>query len=148
MTNFFELLFRVGKADQAGELEEGQGMNLARAASKTSTLQHYVWHTLQPAAKMTGGKYPVPECDYKARVEERIRSELPDLAIITSFLMMSYYPSNMAGFPLCKPFELVGDEHNSGLGPTNGIFAAHVWREIRLASTMPANLGGSNCRRC
>lgn len=46
--------------DEAGELEEQQGINVARAAAKTATLDHYIWSTLPSARKFTGGKILVP----------------------------------------------------------------------------------------
>lgn len=60
MTNWWEHLFRGKGRDEAGELERQQGINLARAAAKTATLEHYMWSTLPSAKKATGGKILVP----------------------------------------------------------------------------------------
>ncbi|KAF2640724.1 NAD(P)-binding protein [Massarina eburnea CBS 473.64] len=108
VTNFWEHLFTGKSRDESGVLEAKQALNLARAASKSSTLEHYIWSTLPNAKKITGGKVPCPHFDYKAEVDDKIRSELPELAKKTTFLFFGYYPSNMAFFPMCKPFELPG----------------------------------------
>ena len=92
---------------QAGETEEKQAMALAKAASAVSTLEHYIWSTLPGAAYITNNKVPVPHLDYKATADDRIRAELPELAKKTTFLYFGYYPSNLAFFPMLKPFELV-----------------------------------------
>jgi hypothetical protein len=51
----------------------------------------------------------VPHLDYKASVDDKMRSELPELAKKTTYLWFGYYGAqNMAFFPNLKPFELVG----------------------------------------
>jgi hypothetical protein len=82
-------------------------MVLAKAAAKIPTLEHYIWSTLPSASDLTGGKCPVPHLDYKAKVDQLIREELPDLAAKTTFLWFAFYPANMAFFPMMKPFEVV-----------------------------------------
>jgi hypothetical protein len=82
-------------------------MKLAEAAAQISTLEHYIWSTVPSAKKLTKGEVVCPHMDYKANVDERIRNELPELAKKTTFLVLGYYPSNMAFFPLFKPVELV-----------------------------------------
>ncbi|KAI8932977.1 hypothetical protein NX059_010445 [Plenodomus lindquistii] len=57
---------------------------------------------------MSKGKLRAPHMDYKANVDTRIKSELPNLAAITTYLYFGYYPQNMAFFPLCKPIEYPG----------------------------------------
>ncbi|KAF2121230.1 hypothetical protein BDV96DRAFT_206571 [Lophiotrema nucula] len=108
VTNFWEALFTGNTQQQAGEIEEEQSMKLARAATKTSTLEHYIWSTLPGAKNMTDGKIEVPHLDYKANVDARIKSELPQLANKTTYLFFGYYPSNMAFFPFLKPIEVPG----------------------------------------
>jgi hypothetical protein len=100
-------LFSGKDQAQSGEAESKQAMNLARAAAKTKTLEHYIWSTLPAAKNKTNGKFPVPHCDYKADVDNRIRKELPELAAKTTFLLVGFYPSNLASSPMSKPFELV-----------------------------------------
>lgn len=82
-------------------------MNLARAAAKTSTLEHYLWSTQPSAKRMLPGKLETPHMDYKANVDARIKAELPELARKTTYLYFGYYPQNMAYFPLIKPFKCV-----------------------------------------
>jgi hypothetical protein len=107
VTNWWESLFTGKSQWESGDIEESHGMNLARAAAKTPTLEHYLWST-QPSAKRTfPGKLETPHMDYKANVDARIKAELPELASKTTYLYFGYYPQNMAFFPLLKPFEYV-----------------------------------------
>ncbi|KAF1961297.1 NAD(P)-binding protein [Byssothecium circinans] len=108
VTNYGELLSTGRSRNEAGELEAKQGLNLARAASKTTTLEHYIWSTLPHAKKISNGKHPVPHFDYKAEVDEKIRSDLPELAKKTTFLIVGFYPSNMVFFPMLKPVKVPG----------------------------------------
>ncbi|EMC93490.1 hypothetical protein BAUCODRAFT_243345 [Baudoinia panamericana UAMH 10762] len=102
VTNFWEHL-ALG-ADAAGEKEATQAFNIALAASKIPTLQHYVFSTLPSATELTKGQRPVPHMDHKARVDDRIRNELPELARKTTFVWLGWYAANMAFFPLIRPF--------------------------------------------
>lgn len=107
VTNWWESLFSGKSQWEAGEIEERHGMNLARAAARTPTLEHYLWST-QPSSKLRfPGELETPHMDYKAKVDERIKAELPDLARKTTYLYFGYYPQNMAYFPLLKPFKMV-----------------------------------------
>ncbi|KAJ4287573.1 hypothetical protein N0V90_012276 [Kalmusia sp. IMI 367209] len=108
VTNFWEHLFTGSSPDESGTKEAEQAKKLARAASKTSTLEHYIWSTLPSAKALTDGKYPVPHLDYKAEVDDWIRSDLPELNKKTTYLVLGFYPNNFANFPNLKPFELPG----------------------------------------
>ncbi|ORY04863.1 hypothetical protein BCR34DRAFT_591066 [Clohesyomyces aquaticus] len=108
VTNFWEHLFTGKTQAESGTLEAEQSMKLARAASKTSTLEHYIWSTLPNAKNSSNGKAPVPHFDYKADVDDRIRAELPDLAKKTTYLWLGFYPTNLAFFPMVKPIEYPG----------------------------------------
>jgi hypothetical protein len=59
------------------------------------------------AKLMLRGKLLTPHMDYKANVDARIKSELPDLAAITMYLYFGYYPQNLAFLPLCSPIAYV-----------------------------------------
>jgi hypothetical protein len=104
VTNFWEHLFTGKTQKESGEAEAVQAKNLAVAASKTSTLEHYIWSTLPNAKKLSNGKTPVAHLDYKAEVDEWVKTDLPDLAKKTTYLFFGYYPTNMAFFPTVKPF--------------------------------------------
>ncbi|KAK3314481.1 hypothetical protein B0H66DRAFT_314073 [Apodospora peruviana] len=137
VTNWWESLFSGKSQWEAGEIEEQHGMNLARAAAKTSTLEHYLWST-QPSAKrqFPDGKLETPHMDYKANVDARIQAELPDLAAKTTYLYFGYYPQNMAYFPLIKPLEYP---------PASGNFvqmmATDPHAKVLLAGDMTVNPG-------
>lgn len=107
VTNWWESLLQGKSQDESGEIEERQGMNIARAAAATRTVEHYLWSTTPSAKRRFWGKLTAPHMDYKANVDARIKAELPELAAITTYLYFGYYPQNMAFFPLCKPIEYV-----------------------------------------
>ncbi|KAH7130090.1 hypothetical protein B0J11DRAFT_522400 [Dendryphion nanum] len=109
VTNWWEHLFQGKSQDEAGEIEEKQGMNIARAAAATWTLENFIWSTTPSAKRQFNGKHLTPHMDYKANVDARIKSELPTLAAITTYLYFGYYPQNMAFFPLLKPIEYPGN---------------------------------------
>ncbi|KAK4102575.1 NAD(P)-binding protein [Parathielavia hyrcaniae] len=111
VTNWWESLFSGKSQWEAGEIEERHGMNLARAAAKTPSLEHYLWSTTPSAKRMfPDGLLETPHMDYKANVDARIKAELPGLAAKTTYLYFGYYPQNMAFFPLIKPIEYPGTE--------------------------------------
>ncbi|KAF2998437.1 hypothetical protein E8E13_000266 [Curvularia kusanoi] len=109
VTNWWEHLFRGKTRDEAGDIEEEQGMKLARAAAATETLEHYIWSTTPSAKRKFNSKLLTPHMDYKANVDARIKSELPALAAITTYLYFGYYPQNLAFFPLIKPIQHPGN---------------------------------------
>lgn len=127
VTNWWEHLFRGKTQEEAGEVEERQGMNIARAAAKTAGLEHYIWSTCPSARKQFEGKHMTPHSknsyptreilskrmltlhavDYKAKIDDRIKAELPELAAKTTYLYFGYYPSNLVVFPFLIPCQLV-----------------------------------------
>ncbi|KAF2144830.1 uncharacterized protein K452DRAFT_285154 [Aplosporella prunicola CBS 121167] len=108
VTNFWEHLLAGKSPSEAGEIEAKHAVNLAKAASQTETLQHYVWSTLPSANDGTNGQCHVPHFDYKARVDQRIRDEYPELAAKTTYLYVGFYSSNLAFLPGLKPIEVPG----------------------------------------
>lgn len=60
VTNYWEHFFGGKSREESGRIEQQQGISLAKAASKTATLEHYIYSTLPGAAKATGGKIVVP----------------------------------------------------------------------------------------
>ncbi|KAI4600091.1 hypothetical protein KJ359_001193 [Pestalotiopsis sp. 9143b] len=114
----FEYLFSGKTQDEAGAIEEEQGMKLARAAAQTSTLETYIWSSLPSAKTITGGKLTVPHMDYKANVDVRIKADMPQLAAKTTYLLFGYYPANMAFLPMMKPLELPGSGQYVQIAPT------------------------------
>lgn len=107
VTNFWEHLFTGNTPDQSGAKEAEQARKLARAASQTSSLEHYVFSTLPSAKAATNGKYPVPHLDHKGEVNDWLKSELPALHAKTTYVVLGFYPNNFVSFPNLKPFELV-----------------------------------------
>jgi hypothetical protein len=123
VTNWWEHLAQGKTQDEAGEIEEEQGMKLARAAAATPTLEHYIWSTTPSAKRKV--KVLTPHMDHKANVDARIKAELPDLAATTTYLYFGYYPQNMAFLPLIKPIQYVsGPFLCRYLGLTNRMLSA------------------------
>ena len=107
LTNFWEHLFSGLSAEEAGRRETEQGVNIAIAAAKTASLEQYIWSTVVPANKVTGGKISVPHADYKAGIDVRIQDEFPELAKKTTFVYVGFYPTNFIYYPQIKPIGVV-----------------------------------------
>lgn len=110
MGQFWEYIVQDG-VEKAGEIEYNQGVKMANAASKTASLEHYIFATLPSASKATNGKIHVPHMDYKANVDVYIKGKLPELAKKTTFVWHGMYASNSAFFPCMKPTFLVSHKH-------------------------------------
>jgi hypothetical protein len=92
VTDFYET-FRETNPWIAMETEYRRGTNLAKAAMKTATLEHYVWSTLPSSYKISNRKFFIPHFEVKARVDEYIKSN-PDLLKKTTFLWLAFFASN------------------------------------------------------
>jgi hypothetical protein len=104
VTDFFEP-FAAGGPENAMKVEATQGINLAKAAVATRTLQHYIWSTLPNGTKISNGKYLVPHFEAKNKVDDYIKNS-PVLYAKTTFLWVTFYPSNYF-FPMFTPNFLV-----------------------------------------
>lgn len=100
VTDFFEPFAAKGP-EEAVKVESAQGINLAKAASATPTLKHYIWSTLPNALRITGGKYSVPHFDAKNQVDDYIKSDKA-LYEKTTFFWITYFASNLF-FPIFTP---------------------------------------------
>jgi hypothetical protein len=81
---------KTGSATAAMEMNYTQGVNMAKAASKIPTLQHYIWSTFPNSTGLSLGKITVPHFQGKARVDDSIRHDVKLLAT-TIFLMFGIY---------------------------------------------------------
>ena len=104
MTDFFEPFSTAGP-EKAIEIETAQGLNLARAAAKTTTLQHYIWSTLPNGSKITNGKYNIPHFVAKNNIDDFIKQDASLLAK-TTFLWITFYGNNFQ-YPMFTPNLLV-----------------------------------------
>jgi hypothetical protein len=102
VTDFFEP-FGKADAEEAMKVEYGQGVNIASAASKTSTLEHFIWSTLPDARKISNGEYVIPHFDAKARIDAYIK-ENKSLLSKTTFVYVTYYAGNLLFPPLAPNF--------------------------------------------
>jgi uncharacterized protein YbjT (DUF2867 family) len=91
-TDFYET-FRRADPWTAMDVEYKRGVNLARAAASTTTLEHYIWSTLPSAFRTTSGESFVPHFEAKARVDEFIKS-LPNLHERTTFFWLPFFMEN------------------------------------------------------
>ncbi|KAK8132152.1 hypothetical protein PG999_000325 [Apiospora kogelbergensis] len=102
----------------AGEKEKKQLLNMARAAARTKTLQHYVMSSLPPASESSDGRRPVPHFDYKHAAFRWMEESLPDLASKTTRIWVGWYSSNMAHLPMMKPSPLPGADTHVWMVPS------------------------------
>ena len=103
MTDFFETFAKSGPA-KAVEVEVTQGINIAKAASATETLEHYVWSTLPDGKTISKGKFIVPHFEAKNTVDRYIKSDAALMAK-TTFLWNTFFASNY-GWPMFRPYEI------------------------------------------
>lgn len=87
------------------EIEASQGINLAKAASKTPTLEHYIWSTLPDNQSISNGSCSVPHFESKHRVDEFIKKDKALLAK-TTFLWVTFYATNIM-LPTIRPNSVV-----------------------------------------
>ncbi|OAL26880.1 hypothetical protein AYO20_09913 [Fonsecaea nubica] len=100
ITDFFEPFIAYGP-DKAVEMEVIQGINMARAASCITNLEHYIWSTLPNCKKLSNGKYVVPHFEGKNWIDDYIRSD-PALLGKTTFFWITWYGNNF-GYPIFTP---------------------------------------------
>lgn len=115
VTNFWEHFHK----------EYDHGMNLIEAV-KNSTVQHFVFHTLPSAIKISHGQFQVPHMDIKAELEEYTRI----LKIPTTFVHVSFYYENFLTFFPPQP----GDDGNWHIALPQG--------DTKLAGVSVADIGG------
>ena len=74
--------------------EEQQGLNIVRAASQITSLQHLIWSTLPDSVTISNGKYDIPHFQGKVPAEKYARSEESGLAAKTTYLHVGFYGTN------------------------------------------------------
>ena len=108
VTDFFEP-FAAGGPESAMKVEIQQGKNLANAAARTATLQHYIWSTLPNGMRITNGKFLVPHFEGKNKIDDYIKANTA-LYAKTTFLWVTFYAGNYM-FPMFTPNLLVSIMH-------------------------------------
>lgn len=100
MTDIFaELYTQTNEAAQG--IEKSRGIKMAKAASSTPTLEHYIWSTLHDARVLTKGAISVPHTDGKADVDAFIKQD-PALLAKTTFLWPTIFTETFS-FPMLVP---------------------------------------------
>lgn len=92
-TDFYETM-RQSDSWDAMNVEYRRGVNIARAALRTSSLEHFIWSTLPSAHRISDKKYFVPHFEAKAKVDDFIKSE-PELLRKTTFYWVSFFADNL-----------------------------------------------------
>jgi NmrA-like family len=110
VTDFFEP-FGASGPEEAIKVESTQGINLANAAIRTSTLEHYIWSTLPNGSKISHRS--IPHFEAKNRVDDYIKQNQA-LYEKTTFLWITWYPSNYQ-YPIFTPNLLVSLQNLSSL---------------------------------
>lgn len=105
VTNFFEPFIAHQSPVKAVEVEIQQGINLARAAAATSTLEHYIWSTLPNSKLISNGKFAVPHFEGKNRIDAYIREHEQALLAKTTFFWVTWYHANYT-FPMFTPYHI------------------------------------------
>ncbi|KAM5344017.1 hypothetical protein ACJ41O_012554 [Fusarium nematophilum] len=100
VTDFFEPFTHHGP-EKAVEVEAGQGINIAKAASQTATLEHFIWSTLPNSARVTQDKWKIPHFVAKNQVDDYIRQDKALLAK-TTFFWITFYGNNFQ-YPVFTP---------------------------------------------
>jgi len=93
--------FMTQSVEELIDIEARQGISLAKAASQTSSLKHFVWSTVPDHVKISGGKHSIPHFEGKHKVDEFIRQD-KDLLSKTTFLWVGYYGTNIT-LPMIVP---------------------------------------------
>jgi hypothetical protein len=118
MTDFFEPFAKHGP-HKAIEIEQKQGENIARAASKTAGLQHFLWSTLPDGNTLTKGEFVVPHLEAKNRINRFIQNDKALLAK-TTFLWFGFYAENLF-YPVFTPIYVVPTLHHVASGLVHSI---------------------------
>lgn len=95
--------------NEAKDIEYAQGVNMAKAASKTSTLEHFIWSTLPDSSVVSNGTIEVPHFQSKAAVDEYIKKDAVLLAK-TTFLWTTFYIHTYK-YPILLPSYVVSNLH-------------------------------------
>jgi hypothetical protein len=117
------------------EIEVKQGINLAKAAAATASLQHYIWSTLPNSRRVSDGKVIVPHYEGKNQVDDYIRAN-PALFNKTTFLWITFYAANI-NYPWEMPFSIP----NSNPTKVYTVRATPSWVPIKLVGDGAVNVG-------
>ncbi|OGM47720.1 hscarg dehydrogenase [Aspergillus bombycis] len=102
--DFWGPFHTTGSYEDAYEQEVQHGRNAAIAAATVPTLSRFVYSTLAPMKKHSGGKYPHSHhCDAKAEIMEFIETQTPELAQKTSYIIIGAYATNPLFMPRWNP---------------------------------------------
>ncbi|KAN0106868.1 NAD(P)-binding protein [Hyaloscypha variabilis] len=134
VTNFFDVFAEVGVAKSL-DIEVKQGINLAKAAAATASLQHYIWSTLPNSHRLSDGKVIVPHYEGKNQVDDYIRA-VPALFNNTTFLWVTFYAANI-NYPWYMPFTIP----NSNPAKVYSVWATPAWVPIKMVGDGAVNVG-------
>lgn len=93
ITDYYEPFATGIGPEKAMQIEYTRGVNMARAAARTATLETFFWSTLPHADKLSNGEIKVPHFDAKGEIDAYIKND-PVLNPKTIFLLTGFYASN------------------------------------------------------
>jgi hypothetical protein len=105
-TDYYDTFFSLGP-EESMSLEHEQGKRVARAASKTQSLQRLILSCGPDTEKITKGEAICPHLDGKGRTATFITHEMPDLAIKTTFVVFTIFASNPLLYDIFRPIYVV-----------------------------------------
>lgn len=112
-TDYYDHFFDHGAAISIKK-EAAQGINLAKAAAKISTLQHYIWSTLPLTSALSQGKAIVPHFEGKATADVYIKEHLSELLEKTTFVIFTIFAANMHLYPIFRPIYIASSHLTYG----------------------------------
>jgi uncharacterized protein YbjT (DUF2867 family) len=101
VTPYWESIWTLGRHG-AGEEEVDQQKAIARAASQTPTLQHFVLSCLPAASKISAAKHAVPHFDYKEKALDWMKTNTPDVVGKMTRVWPGWYGNNMLALPIFR----------------------------------------------
>ncbi|KAJ0382794.1 hypothetical protein COL922a_011817 [Colletotrichum nupharicola] len=114
VTTYWESVPTLGR-DGAGLEELEQLKNLARAASQSTTLNHYVISSLPHADKASNGRLKVPHLDYKQQAIDWMIENTPELWSKTTELWL-----DSSSKPMSAGYAFIAPSSPSGILPISG----------------------------
>ncbi|KAJ6082568.1 hypothetical protein N7499_007442 [Penicillium canescens] len=126
--------FATQSIDDSIELEAMQGINMAKDAAKTASLQHFIWSTIPNNVQIPGGKHSVAHFEGKLKVDQFIKQD-KDLLSKTPFILLKASGKYLQLLPVPEdcPITTVGDPRIK-----LSIYAVAIWSQPKL--TLPGKI--------
>ncbi|RYP58787.1 hypothetical protein DL769_008804 [Monosporascus sp. CRB-8-3] len=146
-TDFWAIAPKDG-IEAAERRETNQFVNVATVANELPALKHLVLSTMPNCDKISGGKFPCPHWDAKARGGEYVREKLPKLAAKTTEVWMGWYLDNLVNSPIMAPQPFNGayifpqPSKPDGIVPVAGIVSVNTGLAVQAIFAQPQKTFG------